>query len=78
MDRDWKLGDDLSTCDNLLDGLAFDDLVLAVHHNCRTITPEAVRKELDEMLASRMQDMRFLLEKNMTAIMEEARKGREG
>lgn len=76
-EKKWKLGVDLDTYDNLLDGLTFDDLILAVHHNCRTITPEAVEKELDEMLASRMQDMRFLLEKNMSAIMEEARKGRE-
>ena len=31
MEREWKLGEDLSTCDNLLDGVTFDDLILAVH-----------------------------------------------
>ena len=76
-DRAWKLGDDLITSDNLLDGLTFDELILTVHHNCRIITPEAVRAELDEILAGRKQDMMFLLERNMDAIMIAAGKGRE-
>lgn len=76
-DRAWKLGEDLVTNDNLLDGLTFDDLILAVHHNCRIITPETVCAELDEILVGRKQDMMFLLERNMDAIMVEARKGRE-
>jgi len=76
-EREWKLGEDLLTCDSLLDGLTFDDLILAVHCNCRSITPEAVQAELRGMLESRKQDMMFLLEKNMDAIMAEARKGRE-
>ena len=76
-ERQWKLGKDLSTCDSLLDGLTFDDLILAVHCNCRSITPAAVRSELKEMLASRKQDLEFLLERNMEEIMAEARKGRE-
>lgn len=75
-DRKWKLGEDLSTCDNLLDGMTFDDLILAVHCNCRDITPNAVRKELMEILSSRKQDMIYLLEMNMDEIMAEARKGR--
>ena len=76
-DRKWKLGEDLSTCDSLLDGMTFDDLILAVHCNCRDITPNAVRKELMEIFASRKQDMIYLLEMNMDEIMAEARKGRE-
>lgn len=76
-EKTWKLGEDLVTSDSLLDGLTFDDLILVVHCNCRSITPEAVRAELKEMLESRKQDMMFLLEKNMDAIMAEARKGRE-
>ena len=75
-EREWKLGEDLVTSDSLLDGLTFDDLILAVHCNCRVITPAAVRSELKEILESRKQDMMFLLEKNMDAIMAEARKGR--
>ena len=77
MEREWKLGVDLSTHDNMLDGLTFDDLILAVHCNCRKVTPEAVRKELKEMMEGRLQDMDFLLEKNMDAIIAAAVKGRE-
>ena len=70
-ERQWKLGEDLATGDSLLDGLTFDDLILAVHHNCRDITPEAVRKELYGLLDSRN------TESNMNEIMAEAKKGRE-
>lgn len=76
-ERPWKLGEDLATGDSLLDGLSFDDLILAVHHNCRVITPEAVRKELWDMLDGRKTDMVFLLENNMEEIMAEAKKGRD-
>ena len=37
----WKLGDDVSAEDNILDGFTFKDLILAVHCNCESITPEA-------------------------------------
>lgn len=76
MDREWRLGIDLNTADNLLDGLTFDDLILAVQCNCREITPEAVAKELRDMLASRMQDMEFLVKNNLPYIIGEARRGR--
>jgi hypothetical protein len=76
MEKAWKLGEDLHTEDSLLDGLTFADLILTVHCNCRDITPNAVRKELMEILASRKQDMFYLLEMNMDVIMAEARKGR--
>ena len=77
MEREWRLGEDLSTCDNLLDGVTFDDLILAVHCNCRTITPEAVLSELKAILEQRRQDMLHLQVNNRERIMEEARKGRE-
>ena len=41
MERDWKLGKDLYPEDNLLDGITFDDLILAVHQ-CRTINQATV------------------------------------
>jgi len=77
MEREWKLGADLFNEDSLLDGLTFDDLILAVHCNCRTVTPAGVRKQLQEMLAGRLQDMNYLLENNMDAIMASAMEGRE-
>lgn len=76
-ERQWKLGEDLSTSDNLLDPVTFDDLILAVHCNCRVITPDEVVRTMREMLEQRLQDTRFLIKNNMEAIMEEARKGRE-
>lgn len=75
-DREWTLGKDLVTSDSLMDGLTFDDLILAVHCNCRTIDRVAVQVELNRILTTRRQDMMFLLEKNMDVIMAEARKGR--
>lgn len=76
MERKWKLGDDLDRYDDLFYGITFDDLILAVHCNCRKITPEAVLREAREILDIRMQDYRFLLENNLDAIIEEAKKGR--
>ncbi len=76
-ERAWKLGDDLNTCDNLLDGITFDELILTVRCNCKYLTPAAVWNELRQILAIRKQDMEYLLENNMAAIMSAAREGRE-
>lgn len=72
----WKLGEDLSQQDNLLDGFTFDDLILAVHCNCRCITPEEVRKTAKEITDIRMVDFEYLLKNNMDEIMEQAMRGR--
>ena len=32
MERNWLLGDDLAACDNLLDGITFDDIILSLIH----------------------------------------------
>ncbi len=76
-DRAWKLGDDLAVYDNLLDGLTFEDLILAVHCNCPKIDSTAVYSELKQMFEGRKQDMMFLVKNNMDAIIAEAKKGRE-
>ena len=76
MERDWKLGKDLYPEDNLLDGITFDDLILAVHQ-CRTINQATVHSELNEILAQRRQEMMFLLEKNMDVIIQKALEGRQ-
>ena len=70
-ERKWILGDDLAACDNLLDGITFDDVILAVH--CR----ETVTKQFFEILEQRLLDMNELLNRNIDKIAEEARKGRE-
>lgn len=76
-ENQWKLGIDMVTSDNMLDGFTFDDVILAVHHNCREITPDQVRKQVYEILANRLEDLNYLLDKNIEEIMQEARKGRE-
>ena len=76
MEPKWKLGDDLSTADSLFDGITFDDLILAVHCNCKRITPAAVRATAKEIIEGRMTDFEYLLDNNMDEIMEAAMKGR--
>ena len=34
----WKLGDDVSAEDNILDGFTFKDLILAVHCSAAPVT----------------------------------------
>lgn len=75
MERNWRLGDDMIPSDNILDPLTFDDLILAAKHT-RDVTPEAVRKNLRDMLEGRLEDMWFLVERNMDLIMQAALKGR--
>lgn len=76
MERQWTLGEDMVASDNLLDPVTFDDVILAVHHNRRIITPEAVKKELQRILDIRRMDMEIILENSMEAIISEAKKGR--
>ena len=59
-ERKWILGDDLAACDNLLDGITFDDVILAVHCNCRVISRETVTKQFFEILEQRLLDMNEL------------------
>lgn len=74
-ENEWRLGEDLRTYDNLLDGITFDDLILQMHCNVPKdkMTPECVRSQLNEFLESRLDDMRFLLENNIDKIIEYSR-----
>lgn len=75
MERNWKLGDDLSTYDSLLDGLTLADLILALHHTS-VVNHETARQCLKEILESRLEDMWFIFENNIDEIITEALKGR--
>ena len=77
-ERNWKLGDDVSRHDSLLDSITFDDIILAVHCNCKEIVLEAVRKEFKDFLEMRMTDTEYLLDNNIDEIIAEAKKGKEG
>ena len=50
--------------------------ITQVHCNCRHITLDSVRKEVDDLLKLRLADMRELLERNIDTIMVEVGKGR--
>lgn len=74
-ERKWELGDDLVESDNLLDPVTFESLILAVHCNCRVIDEKAVKETVKEIMDKRLADMRFLLRKNMDAIIRAAKRG---
>lgn len=73
----FRLGEDLSLEDNLMDGFTFEDIILQVHCNCRSINEKAVRQEVKELVLLRMEDMTELLDQNIDVIIKEAMKGRE-
>lgn len=78
MDRAWKLGEDLIPSDNILDGFTFDDIILAVRCNCRTVDQVAVLKTAREIMEQRMYDYNYLLRNNLDEIVEIVKKQKEG
>ena len=75
MERNWRLGDDFSTYDSLLDGLTLADLILAQHHTS-VVNHNTARQCLQEILESRLTDMWFIFENNIDEIIAEALEGR--
>lgn len=78
MDRAWKLGDDLITSDNILDGFTFDDIILAVRCNCSTIDTKAVLQTAREIMEQRLEDYYYLLNNNVNEIVEIVKSQKEG
>ena len=78
MDRAWKLGEDLIPPDNILDGFTFDDIILAVRCNCRTVDRAAVLKTAREILEMRMEDYNYLLRNNLDQIVQIVKDQKEG
>lgn len=78
MDRAWKLGQDLIPSDNILDGFTFDDIILAVRCNCRTVDRAAVLKTAREILEMRMEDYNYLLRNNLDQIVQIVKDQKEG
>ena len=76
MDRKYKLGKDLFLGDNLLDNLTFDDMITVIKSNCTELTEEEARKELKEIIDTKMEDMKFLFERNLEEMLKIARKNR--
>lgn len=76
-ERKWKLGEDLSTYDNLLDPITFDEVILTVHCNCSVIDRESVLKEILQLVKYRLDDTIDLLDINMDEIIKRSKEGRE-
>ena len=77
-ENSWKLGEDLATYDNILDGFTFDDIITAARCNCRIVDENAIRRTAREILEQRMIDYKYLLENNLREMIEEVKKQREG
>ena len=73
----FKLGIDLDEDDDLLDSIAFKDVILHVHCSARAINDRTIREMVHSMVLQRIEDMNELLDRNLDKIAEEARKGRE-
>lgn len=77
MDRNWKLGDDLSEYDNILDGFNIEAIIIALVCNERVIDDRAARKVYHEILEVRLEDAEFILNNNISEIVQAAKKRRE-
>lgn len=64
------------TEDNLLDGLSFYDVILAAHCNCKTIDRNAIRTQVQEILSQRLEDMNYLLDRNIDKLVKIVKDGR--
>ena len=76
-EREWKLGEDLFIQDNALDGFTFEQLIIALHSGSRRVDADEVRKVVKEIVDQNLEDMWFLIEKNMDKIISESLKGRK-
>jgi len=77
MDREWKLGVDLHETDSLLDGFTFESVITALYCGEPVIDESAVKRVVNDILKSQMQDLNCLLENNMNEIIKRAKKGRD-
>ena len=71
MERNWKLNDDLSRLDDVLDPINFDEIIMTVRCNCREINREATIKTFKEILEMRLTDAKEIFERNIDEICNE-------
>ena len=76
IEKSWLLGDDLIVDDNLLDGFSFYDVIIAAHCNCKTIDRNAIRAQVQEILSQRIEDMNYLLDRNIDKLVKIVKDGR--
>ncbi len=75
-EKKWELGEDMFQEDNILDGITFYDVILAVKCNCPVIDEKTVRDTYREIFEQRLEDARFILGKNADAIAKAAKEMR--
>lgn len=72
--RKWKLGEDVSQSENLLDPVTFAELIMTLRCNCSEITEKSIRAEMKRIMDIRLQDMNYLLDNNIEEIIAAATK----
>jgi hypothetical protein len=70
--RKWKLGEDVSPSENLLDPVTFAELIMTLRCNCPEITGKSIRAEMKRIMDIRLQDMNYLLDNNIEEIIAAA------
>lgn len=75
-DKNWKLGDDLYTDNNILDPITFEDILLMLQCNEKIINTTSARKCFKELLEMRLEDARFLFDNNIDEIVKIAKSRR--
>lgn len=75
MEREWKLGEDLSVQDCIFDPITFEELITTIHCNIRKdeIGPYSICEQLGEIIKLRMTDAFDLLKINAEEIMRLAK-----
>lgn len=76
IERKWKLGEDVSRQDSVLDGFTFEQLIISLRSGSEKVNENEVRKVAKEMLDIQLQDMNFLIENNMQEIINASLEGR--
>lgn len=72
--KKWKLGEDVSQSENLLDPVTFAELIMTLRCNCPEITEKSIRAEMKRIMDIRLQDMNYLLDNNIEEIIAAATK----
>lgn len=76
MERNWKLNDDLSRFDSVLDPITFDEIIMTVRCNCRDVNRKTAIKTFKEILEMRLTDAKEIFERNIDEICNEVIKER--
>ena len=68
----WVLGVTQSEKDSLLDGFPYEELIITLQSNSEPIDEYALNSVLDKMVEQQLENMRFLVQKNMDEILKRA------